>query len=151
MDSLITITMPMTALITWLLAMACLGVAHADPGLVYLPVDQIVPRWTASVAPVGPGNGAFLSPDGAMVVVLSNDASVQAFAIESGAELWTVPAPSATATSTSGIFFSDDSASYSYLCFSYVDSETTHVLRFVLAFVKYWNCYTHTGSGISLW
>jgi outer membrane protein assembly factor BamB len=111
-----------------LLAVAWAGVATAQ--LTYIASDQIVPGWTGSANPVGPGNGAFTAPDGSMVVVISKDASVKAFDITTGTELWTFSAPTATATSTSGIFFSYGGAS-PYLCFSYVDSNMTYVLELV--------------------
>jgi WD40 repeat protein len=107
-----------------LLAVAWVGAANAQ--LTYIAGDQIMADWTGSASPVGPGNGAFTSPDGSIVVVTSKDGSAKAFDTTSGTEAWTFTPPSATATSTSGVFFSY-SAANPYLCFSYTDSNMTYV------------------------
>jgi outer membrane protein assembly factor BamB len=125
-----------TTIITLLLVVAWVGVANAQ--LTYIAGDQIMPDWTGSASPVGPGNGAFTSPDGSIVVVTSKDGSAKAFDTTSGTEAWTFTPPSATATSTSGVFFSY-SAANPYLCFSYVDSNMTYVSDFELPFLFFMN------------
>jgi hypothetical protein len=89
--------------------------------ITYLTVDQITtPAWTGTASPVLAGNGVFLSPDGALAVVVSNDASVKAFDQLKGTEAWTYRPTSTTATTNGGAFFSY-SATVPYLIYSYTD------------------------------
>jgi PQQ enzyme repeat len=67
--------------------------------------DQVQVAWQVSTSPVGKGNGAFLSPRGDALVVLSSDGQVRALDPEDGELLWSYPSTPG-ATSSSGVFFS---------------------------------------------
>ena len=102
-----------------LFALAVVGLIDAQ--ITYLPGTEITaPIWTSQASPVGRGNGVYISPDGALAVVVSRDASVKAINSIDGADVWTAAAPSSTAQSFGGAFF----CSSQYILYSYVDTAT---------------------------
>jgi hypothetical protein len=95
--------------------------AQPTPPINYLPIENITtPVWTGFVSPVAEGNGVFLSPDGALAVVVSNDASVTAFDQATGNVTWVYRPAATTATTTGGAFFCYN-AMVPYLIYSYTD------------------------------
>lgn len=72
-----------TKIIT-LLVLAVVGSVHAQ--INYVPVPQSA--WTAIVTPVLEGNGVYISPDGALAVVVSRDTTVTAFNSIDGTKIW---------------------------------------------------------------
>ena len=102
-----------------LLAFAVVGLIDAQ--ITYLPGTEITgPAWTSRAQPVEQGNGVYISPDGAIAVVVSRDASVKAINSINGEDVWTAQAPTATAKSFGGAFF----CSSQYILYSYVDTAT---------------------------
>ena len=89
-----------TKIIT-LLAFAVVGIVHAQ--ITYVPVPQSA--WTGIVSPVLEGNGVYISPDGALAVVVSRDASVTAFNSLTGDIVWQTLAQSAGSLSFGGAEF----------------------------------------------
>jgi outer membrane protein assembly factor BamB len=110
----------MKAIATMLVAFVVASLTNAQ--IEYLPVENITAGWTGSASPVSAGNGVFLSPDGALAVVIGRDASVTAFDAALGPEVWTYPAPSTTAVAEGGIFFCY-TTTVPYLVFSYYDAN----------------------------
>ena len=102
-----------------LLAFSLVGTTSAQ--ITYLPGTEITAAvWTNQAQPVEQGNGVYISPDGALAVVVSRDASVKAINSINGEDVWTVQAPTATAQSFGGAFF----CSSQYILYSYVDTAT---------------------------
>jgi hypothetical protein len=112
-----------------LLAFAIVG--GIDAQITYLPVASIAPAWTGTASPVEAGNGVYLSPDGALAVVVSKDASVKAFNSLDGSVIWTATAPTTTAQSFGGAFFCYGATQN--ILYSYVDANIRYVqMSFVL-------------------
>ena len=105
---------------------AIVGTSTTNAQITYLPGSSITaPVWTADVSPVEQGNGVYISPDGAIAVVVSKDASVEAFDSFDGTNLWTVKAPTSTAKSFGGAFFCYGAES-PYILYSYVDANVRY-------------------------
>lgn len=82
--------------------------------------------WTATVNPVGEGNGAFMSPDGQTLVVASSDCTLTAYDPSSGMSLWTYTPTDAAAQCSGGVFFSyGDGTRADYLVYSTVSGGAT--------------------------
>ena len=113
--------------VIFLLALAFVGSINAQ--ITYLPVASVVAAWTGTASPVEEGNGVYISPDGALAVVVSKDASVKAFNSLDGTVLWTVAPPSTTAQSFGGAFFCYGASQYIY--YSYVDANVRYGKMFV--------------------
>ena len=102
-----------------LLAFSLVGTTSAQ--ITYLPGTEITAAvWTNQAQPVEQGNGVYISPDGALAVVVSRDASVKAINSINGEDVWTIQPPTATAQSFGGAFF----CSSQYILYSYVDTAT---------------------------
>jgi len=73
----------------------------------FLSESDLTVAWEATTAAVGPGNGAFMAPDGSALVVLSGDCTVSAYEPAFGTLLWTFP-PTTTENieCLSGVVFS---------------------------------------------
>jgi hypothetical protein len=115
---------PMFAKIVTILAAV---VSTTNAQITYLTPDEIAasattPVWSGSASAVGEGNGVYLSPDGALAVVVSTDATVKAFNSLDGTVVWTFPAPTTTATSLGGAFFCYASTT-PFVLYSYVDAD----------------------------
>jgi outer membrane protein assembly factor BamB len=73
----------------------------------YLDGDAVNVTWTATIGQVNKGNGAFMSPSGQVLVLVRQDAVVQAFQPKTGVELWTyTPADPGTSNCFGGATFS---------------------------------------------
>jgi outer membrane protein assembly factor BamB len=66
--------------------------------------DEVQVAWQIFTNAVGKGNGAFLSPRGDALVVVSSNGVVRALNPEDGVALWSFPSTPG-ATSSSGAFF----------------------------------------------
>ena len=108
------------------LAFAIIGSINAQ--ISYL--DTPVIAWTGVASPVDVGNGVYMSPDGALAVVVSRDATVVAFNSIDGTIVWSVLAPTATAQSFGGAFF----CASQYIIYSYVDSGVRYGHIFFLPY-----------------
>ena len=82
------------------------------------------PAWTGTASPVGYGNGVYISPDGALAVVISRDASVKAFDSFDGTVVWTTEAPTTAAQSFGGASFCYGASQY--ILYSYVDANARY-------------------------
>jgi outer membrane protein assembly factor BamB len=67
--------------------------------------DKVQLAWQVFTNPVGKGNGAFMSPRGDTLVVVSSNGVVRALNPEDGEALWSFPSTPGV-TSSSGAFFS---------------------------------------------
>lgn len=113
-----------------LLAFATVGITNAQ--ITYFPdATSITPAWTGTASAVLLGNGVYISPDGALAVVVSRDASVKAFSSLDGTEIWTAAAPTATAQSFGGAFFCYGASQY--IIYSYVDAN----IRYEQSYMKW--------------
>jgi hypothetical protein len=85
-------------------------------GLLYL--DAPVQEWETTIPAVRPGNGVFVSPDDALIVATSGDASLSAFD-RLGTPLWTYGPPltdsASEITCSSGITFAPDYLTYAVI------------------------------------
>lgn len=99
-----------------LILLACAIVGNINAQITYLETPVIA--WTGVASPVDVGNGVYISPDGALAVVVSKDASVVAFNSIDGTTVWNVAAPTSTAQSFGGAFF----CAAQYILYSYVDA-----------------------------
>jgi outer membrane protein assembly factor BamB len=89
------------------------------------PVQYQDPQeaWRVPFMSMGKGNGVFISPNGKVLVAISQNADVSALDALSGEQLWTYTpnlASGAILTSSSGITFNQD-AKTPYLVFSVTD------------------------------
>jgi prepilin signal peptidase PulO-like enzyme (type II secretory pathway) len=122
-----------------LLAFAIVG--SVDAQIMYLPFDSVTAAWTGTASPVEVGNGVYISPDGALAVVVSKDASVKAFNSLDGTVLWTAGAPSATAQSFGGAFFCYGASQN--IIYSYVETSTNvryEIYMTGLSFLTFVHC-----------
>jgi hypothetical protein len=87
-------------------------------------LESALPVWTKEIGQISKGNGAFISPNGKVLVIISKDASAKGFDPITGNELWSYT-PNGTSTSVvqsyGGAFFSEF-ASQSYLLYSVVEN-----------------------------
>jgi len=77
-------------ILLWLLL--CLTLVSSEDEGPIIDIDYALnPRqlWTATASEVGENNGAFISPDGSLVVVTSSDATIRGYDAETGASLFT--------------------------------------------------------------
>lgn len=115
----------MMKLISTLLTVALLAITRSsaqNASITYL--DTYTPLWTATTSPVSNiGNGAFLSPDGTMAVVISSDTTVTAYSISDGTQKWTYKSPVTGAVTYGGVFFCY-TATVPYIVLSFVSSAS---------------------------
>ena len=98
--------------------MSCSTVVHGY----FTSVDMLAESWTATGSAVGEGNGAFMSPDGQTLAVISRDCSVVAYDPTSGTAKWT-HTPTGTVECPGGLWFVG-----SYMAYSAVTGGTRFVL-----------------------
>lgn len=91
------------------LATIWLGSSSVQAQTQHFGQDELVELWTVSTNAVGVGNGAFMSPRGDLLAVISNDGLIRALNPSNGTRIWSFP-PEVGTTSTSGIFFSSEAA-----------------------------------------
>jgi len=111
---------PRNALTALLLLISSTSTVTAQP---YMNADRVTEAWTTTGAPVGEGNGAFMSPDGNTLVVASKDCTLAAYEPTSGAPLWAYT-PTAGGECFGGVFFSYG-ATRPYLVYSVVSGGST--------------------------
>lgn len=103
----------------------------------YFDRTEVQVTWNASIGQVNPGNGAFMSPSGKVLVVVQKDAIVYAFHPKTGTKLWTyTPADVSISSAHGGVFFSSykgqDYILYSITSNANFPSETK---RYVLCYL----------------
>jgi hypothetical protein len=70
-------------------------------------LDKPVLLWTKGIGQVESGNGAFISPDGSLLVVVGADTSIRGIDPKTGEELWSKFNTDTSAKSFGGAFFSE--------------------------------------------
>jgi hypothetical protein len=78
------------------------------------------PLWTQAIGQVDKGNGAFLSPNGRLLVVVSSDATVRSFDPLTGDPGWMFAPPSPELSSSFGGAFFCNHLGESYILISVV-------------------------------
>ena len=85
-------------------------------------LSAAIPVWTKEVGQISKGNGAFMSPNGKLLIVVAKDAIVVGFEPKTGTELWKyTPEASTIAQSLGGAFFSEYNQQ-AYVLFSVVEN-----------------------------
>ena len=84
----------------------------------FTSADMVAETWNAQGSAVGQGNGAFMSPDGQTLAVISRDCSVVAYDPASGTSKWT-HTPTGTVECLGGLWFAG-----SYVAYSAVTGQT---------------------------
>ena len=78
----------------------------------FTSADMLQEAWTATGTTVGAGNGAFMSPDGLTLAVISRDCTVTAYEPTTGTTKWT-NAPTDIVECLGGLWFAGPYIAYS--------------------------------------
>jgi hypothetical protein len=94
-------------------------------------LDEPVLLWTSGIGQVGPGNGAFISPDGQLLVLVASDTSIRGINPKTGVELWVNS--DAGAVAVGGAFFAEYlNTNTPYVIYAVVyDAELPAAVRYV--------------------